>query len=120
MIRAGQYILFNLCCPSCGKPTGLQHANSRFFVICCQEQECLVRGANIVVERTTGHVLSNDAQFMYVDGENKRVYPALLDNDGKQVWPKGESFRFEESGSLKPGDVIELDLVKGTARVRID
>ena len=79
-----------------------------------------MRGANIVVERTTGHVLSNDAQFMYVDGENKRVYPALLDNDGKQVWPKGESFRFEESGSLKPGDVIELDLVKGTARVRID
>ena len=93
MIRAGQYMLFNLCCPSCGKPTGLQHANSSFFVICCQEQECLMCGANIVVERTTGHVLSNDAQFMYANGENKRVWPAYFDKDGKQVWPDPHQLR---------------------------
>lgn len=91
MIRVGGYHHFKVCCFECGTPCGQSSLASDFFVFCCDNSDCLYRGANVVVERKTGMVISCDAFFTYVDGEWKRAFTPMYVLDGEaivRVWPK--------------------------------
>lgn len=90
MIRTGGKHGLKICCLECGTPCFEQHDNSDFFFMNCHNEECLYYYAMVVVERRTGIVLSCtcETQIVYGTDGPKRVYPAVFDKDGKQVWPK--------------------------------
>ena len=89
MIRVGGKHLLKVCCPECGTPSH-QPYDSDFFFICCQNEKCLYRYANIGIERPTGVVVSCDAMVTFDGAEWKRVFPTVCDDNGKTIWPKRE------------------------------
>ena len=88
MIRAGSWNLLKVCCLECGTPVQIEGKASDFFVMCCKNKDCMYAGANVVVERRTGIVLMCDAQVWYTKDGPERVFPAMFDKDGKQIWPE--------------------------------
>lgn len=87
MIIPGSRMLFKIGCPDCGVPQQ-QGENSDFFVFRCANEECPSWQANILVERRSGMILSNDAHYVWSNGRGGVVaQPMLADKDGKQVWP---------------------------------
>jgi ssDNA-binding Zn-finger/Zn-ribbon topoisomerase 1 len=89
MISVGALVLFYVGCPECGK-SQQQRNGSEFFIFCCQNEDCAVRGCPIVVERKSGLVISVEGCHHYnQETENwEQLFPALFDKDGRQVWPK--------------------------------
>lgn len=92
MIRAGGRHLLKVCCLNCGTPCEQEASESDFFFICCQNEKCEYRYANVVIEKRTGIVIACDAILMTPPEsyEPKRVWPAYYWEDGTRVWPKPE------------------------------
>lgn len=88
MIRVGSWNLFKVCCFECGTPIQTGEKSSDFFIMLCPNDECTYRGATVVVERRTGIVISCDAQVRYTKDGLERLFPAMFDKDGKQIWPE--------------------------------
>lgn len=90
MIIIGQKCLLKVCCVECGQPGRHQDQNSEFFLLVCQNKDCKYAYCNIVIEKKSGIVISCDAQFIWTEGEFRRVYPALyaeIDGEMVRVWP---------------------------------
>lgn len=90
MIRVGGRHLLKVCCLECGKPHQPEEANSDFFIICCQNEECKYKYANVVIEKRTGIVIACDAILLADEKtfEFKRVWPSCYAEGGKRIWPK--------------------------------
>ena len=96
MIIAGSKMIFKVCCPQCGHPVPTHLEPSEFFILCCQNEECLVAHSNVVIERRSEMILSVEAKAAFVDGEWRRITEAFyyMDRDeAKQVWPPKEKVR---------------------------
>lgn len=91
MILPGTRMLFKVGCPDCGTPQQ-QADTSDFFVFRCANEDCSSWQANILVERRTGVILSNDAHYTWTDDRGGVVaHPILANKDGNQVWPEVKS-----------------------------
>ena len=90
MIQAGGRVLINVCCPECLTPCQ-QPWDSDFFVIRCQNEKCLYKYSNIVIERRTGVIISCDAVVgRDKDWEPIRLFPSWVDENGTPVYPRKE------------------------------
>ena len=85
MIQSGQFICQTILCPGCGKECSiLMSDNPRNQVkAMCVNGDCADNGAIFWMDKTTSMVISTDAR--YINGV--RVWEALFDKDGNQVWP---------------------------------
>lgn len=84
MIQPGQFVTQIFLCPTCGVACRSLSTTQRSVIsITCVNPACEDTGATMLVDRQDGVVLY--ANTVYMNGE--RVYPAMYDANGNQVWP---------------------------------
>ena len=84
MIYCGQYVVQTILCPSCGVATHQSEPTTGPSVsVTCINPDCPDTGAVLVVDRRSSFVLWTDAKYI----GSVRVFPALYDGNGNQVWP---------------------------------
>ena len=93
MIHIGARVTYalKLTCPECGQPAVNRFPwESAFIGFGCDNQECILGGRMVTIEKSTAVVISVDPPLyaQYKKEGWEQCFPLLADKDGNQVWPK--------------------------------
>lgn len=86
MAFIGEQLRASLICNGCGKPMeAISAQHSAFWLAHCNNEECKNVGVWLTVEKASSSVIAHSPMW---EGYTGRLYPVLVDADGKQVWPE--------------------------------